>query len=60
MADQLTSKRWDPETMVTLRQRLDDQVASYVMQSQVDTHKQATGQTGSSAATNDRPNIELF
>jgi methyl-accepting chemotaxis protein len=58
MADQLTDKPWDPATMVSLRQRLDDQVSSYVMKSQLDTHREVTGQ--SVASGSDRPNIELF
>ena len=58
MADQLVDKPWDPQSMVTLRQRLEQQVASYVMQSQRETHQAVTGTT--STKTNDRPNIELF
>jgi len=58
MADQLVDKPWDPQTMVSLRQRLDQQVASYVMQSQVETHQGVTGKGPTQA--NDRPNIELF
>ena len=58
MADQLNDKPWDPQTMVTLRQRLEDQVNSYVMKSQLQTHQAATGQKID--AGNERPNIELF
>jgi methyl-accepting chemotaxis protein len=58
MADQLVDKPWDPQTMVTLRQRLDQQVASYVMKSQVETHQSVTGKQP--ARTDDRPKIELF
>jgi methyl-accepting chemotaxis protein len=58
MADQLVDKPWDPQSMVTLRQRLDQQVASYVMKSQVETHQGVTGTV--LAKGNDRPNIELF
>lgn len=58
LADQLVDKPWDPQAMVTLRQRLDDQMASYVMQSQRDTHQEAVGTAAASA--NARPNIELF
>jgi methyl-accepting chemotaxis protein len=58
MADQLTDKPWNPETMVSLRQRLDDQVNSYVMKSQMDTHQEVTGKAV--ATGSDRPNIELF
>ncbi|MBK9444176.1 MAG: methyl-accepting chemotaxis protein [Comamonadaceae bacterium] len=58
LADQLIDKPWDPQTMVTLRQRLDDQMSSYVMQSQRDTHHDVVGKTTPSADA--RPNIELF
>jgi methyl-accepting chemotaxis protein len=58
MADQLLDKPWDPQTMVTLRQRLDQQVASYVMKSQVETHQGVTGKRATK--TDDRPKIELF
>jgi len=58
LADQLVDKPWDPQTMVTLRQRLDDQMASYVMQSQRDTHQDVVGSSAASADA--RPNIELF
>ncbi len=58
LADQLIDKPWDPQTMVTLRQRLDEQMASYVMQSQRDTHQDVVG--SAAAAANARPNIELF
>jgi methyl-accepting chemotaxis protein len=59
MADQLVDKPWDQQAMVTLRQRLDLQVGSYVMKSQVETHQSVTG-TVSSAIDDDRPKIELF
>ncbi len=58
MADQLVDKAWDPQAMVTLRQRLDDQVSSYVMQSQRDTHTDVVG--AAAAPVDDRPKIELF
>ena len=58
MADQLNGNTWDTETMVTLRQRLDDQVSKYVMQSQRETHQEATGQAVEQAG--DRPKIEFF
>jgi methyl-accepting chemotaxis protein len=58
MADQLVDKPWDQGAMVTLRQRLDQQVSSYVMKSQVETHQGVTGKRP--ARTEDRPNIELF
>jgi methyl-accepting chemotaxis protein len=58
MADQLVDKPWDQQAMVTLRQRLDQQVASYVMKSQVETHQSVTGKA--KAPSEDRPKIELF
>jgi methyl-accepting chemotaxis protein len=58
MADQLIDKPWDPQSMVSLRQRLDEQLASYVMQSQRDTHQDVVGSPAASAHA--RPNIELF
>jgi methyl-accepting chemotaxis protein len=58
MADQLVDSDWDPQTMVTLRQRLDDQVQGYVMQSQLETHQVVRGEKAS--ADSGRPNIELF
>jgi len=58
MADQLVDKPWDPQTMVTLRQRLDNQMASYVMQSQRATHKDVVG--SAAAPVDTRPKIELF
>jgi methyl-accepting chemotaxis protein len=58
MADQLVDKPWDPQTMVSLRQRLDEQLASYVMQSQRDAHHDVIG--SAAASVDARPNIELF
>jgi methyl-accepting chemotaxis protein len=58
MADQLHDRPWNPETMVTLRQRLQQQVAGYVMKSQVNTFQSATG--GGAAVADERPAIELF
>lgn len=58
MADQLVDKPWDQQTMVTLRQRLDHQVDSYVMKSQMETHQNVTGK--GATKTDDLPNIELF
>lgn len=61
MADQLLERPWNPGSMGSLQQRLDAQMQRYVMQSQVDTHRAATG-----AATTkpdpgaERPKIELF
>jgi methyl-accepting chemotaxis protein len=59
MADQLLDKPWDPDGMTTLKQRLDDQVGRYVMQSQRSTHAAATGQAPVTV-TADEPRIELF
>ena len=58
MADQMGEKPWDPATMTGLRQRLEQQVAGYVMESQRITHEQALGQPH--AAGQARPKIELF
>ena len=58
MADQLVDKPWDQQTMVTLRQRLEQQVSRYVMQSQLDTHQGVTGK--GPIQTDVRPKIELF
>ena len=62
MADQLTDKTWDPQTMITLRQKLDDQVSKYVMQSQRTTHQNVTGRATVQAddQPEDQPKIELF
>ena len=58
MADQMADKPWNPEAMVYLKQRLDDQVTRYVMQSQLQTHQQVTGDVVVKDAG--RPKIELF
>jgi methyl-accepting chemotaxis protein len=58
MADQVSDKVWDPDAMVGLRQRLQEQTAHYVMESQRTAHEQATGQQHS--ALPQRPKIELF
>jgi methyl-accepting chemotaxis protein len=58
VADQLVDKPWDPDSMVMLRQRLDDQVAKYVMQSQRETHQGVTGKAVTEEAQ--LPKIELF
>lgn len=58
MADQMVDSPWDPETMVTMHQRLENQVASYVMQSQREAHEKETGKN--TAPSDDRPKIELF
>ncbi len=58
MADQMADKPWNPEAMVYLKQRLDEQVTRYVMQSQLQTHQQVTGDVVVKDAG--RPKIELF
>jgi methyl-accepting chemotaxis protein len=58
VSDQLVDKPWDPGSMVRLRQRLDEQVASYVMQSQRETHQGVTGKAVAEDAQ--LPKIELF
>lgn len=58
MASQMVDVAWSPEDMVGLRQRLNQQVQSYVMQSQRLTHERATGDTV--AEHSSRPEIELF
>jgi methyl-accepting chemotaxis protein len=58
MADQLVDKPWDPSSMVRLRQRLDAQVESYVMQSQREAHQGVTGKAVADEAQ--LPKIELF
>jgi methyl-accepting chemotaxis protein len=58
VADQLVDKPWNQDSIVGLRQRLDEQVASYVMQSQRDTHHGITGKAVSDEAQ--MPKIELF
>ncbi len=61
MADQTRAKPFGRAPVVTLKQRLDDQLGRYVMQSQVDTHQSRTGQTSAAAqAADERPKIELF
>lgn len=58
MADQMHSGPWDPDSMVSLRQRLEDQVSTYVMQSQHTAHDVVVGTTQPAQA--ERPSIELF
>jgi methyl-accepting chemotaxis protein len=57
MADQLLDKPWDPDGMTTLKERLENHVSRYVMQSQRSTHAAATG---AAMAAADEPRIELF
>ena len=58
MADQMVDQPWNPDAMVHLKQRLDDQVSRYVMQSQLQTHQDVTGDAV--AEDSSRPKIELF
>jgi len=58
MADQMVDQPWNAADMLTLRERLANQVSSYVMQGQVEAFSQATGVQGGEEAA--RPNIELF
>jgi methyl-accepting chemotaxis protein len=58
MANQMIDKAWDPDAMVGLRQRLEQQVAGYVMQGQRTAHFGVTGQD--EVAVDERPRIELF
>ena len=58
MADQLLDKPWDPDSMVLLRQRLDDQIAKYVMESQRQTHQNVTGKAV--VKETQLPKFELF
>jgi methyl-accepting chemotaxis protein len=58
MADQMVDKPWNPEAMVYLKQRLDEQVTRYVMQSQLQTHQKITGDVVVKDSA--RPKIELF
>jgi hypothetical protein len=60
MADQVTSKPWNPDAMVGLRQRLEQQTSGYVMQSQRDAHNARLGQSADAPAVPERPKIELF
>ncbi|MCV2361981.1 methyl-accepting chemotaxis protein [Paucibacter sp. DJ1R-11] len=59
LADQLIDGPWDQAQNATMQQRLDQQVASYVMQSQVQTHRAVVGQTREETSQ-ERPKIELF
>lgn len=54
----MVDEPWNAQDMVTLRERLANQVNSYVMQGQVEAFVQATGTKISEEAT--RPKIELF
>jgi methyl-accepting chemotaxis protein len=58
VAHQLVGQPWDPGSMVHLRKRVDEQVASYVMQCQRETHQGVTGKAVAKEAQ--LPKIELF
>lgn len=58
MADQMLDSAWDPAEILTLRQRLNQQVENYVMHSQRITHESATGDKVADGSN--RPVIELF
>jgi methyl-accepting chemotaxis protein len=58
MAGQLLDQPWDPDSMVTLRERLQAQMDRYVMHSQRETHAAVVGQAPVTQA--ERPAIELF
>jgi methyl-accepting chemotaxis protein len=58
MAGQLLDQPWDPDGMVTLREKLEDQMTRYVMHSQRVTHSRVTGASVGMAP--ERPAIELF
>lgn len=64
MANQMHDQPWDPEGLLSLRQRLESQIERYVMHSQIETHAAATGAPAGSdsapAADPSRPKIELF
>jgi methyl-accepting chemotaxis protein len=55
---QLLDGPWDPDTMLTLRERLQAQMDRYVMESQRATHAMATG--AAKASERALPAIELF
>jgi methyl-accepting chemotaxis protein len=58
VADQMHDKPWDQEGLVSLTQRLEQQVSRYVMASQHSAHKSATG--GETLVSDGLPKIELF
>lgn len=60
MTEQLTDHPWDPDTMTTLKERLEAHIKNYVMQSQIDAHHAATGAATSAEPADTRPKIELF
>jgi methyl-accepting chemotaxis protein len=58
LADQLVDQPWDPDAMTSARDRLEQHMQSYVMDSQRIAHAAVTGQPVQTA--DDRPRIELF
>ncbi|UXH80932.1 methyl-accepting chemotaxis protein [Roseateles amylovorans] len=58
MAGQLSDQPWDPSRLLSVKQRLDAQVAGYVMHSQRRSHEQVTGEV--LTESQQRPPIELF
>ena len=60
MAGQMRDQPWDPDAMVTLRERLQAQTERYVMHSQHATHAAITGKANGTVGVAERPAIELF
>jgi methyl-accepting chemotaxis protein len=60
MADQLVDQPWDPDCMTGLRDRLQLQTDSYVMDSQRAAHAAVTGTATGPVSATDLPKIELF
>jgi len=60
VADQLCDFAWDPAAMTALRQKLETQVHSYVMHSQVQAHQSVVGQKNNTSHIDLQPKIELF
>ncbi len=60
IADQLNDVAWDPASMTSMRQRLEEQVRQYVMQSQLETHRTVLGQELADHSLDEQPKIELF
>lgn len=58
MADQMREAPWDPDNMTSLKERLEAQSRSYVMDSQRLTHQHVTGVAV--ATVDSQPKIELF
>ena len=60
MADQLVDQPWDPDGMTALRDRLQQQTESYVMDSQREVHRTVTGVASAAPQAAALPKIELF